>query len=460
MPRKAGFFLLVSIFILTLFCAWRLVTPVSVFAQGTDLQNAQQERSVLEAQLAELEKEIADKQQLLASQQGQSSSLKNDIAILTTKITAAKLDIKAKNLVITKLSQQIDQKAQAIEDLSTKLDREQQSLAQLLRKTNQLDDAAFVNVVLSTDSLSEFYSDIDAFSSIKTSIKTSVDKVKGVKSQTEVQKQSLEDAQNKAIDARKQIEAAQAQVLQSQKEKQSLLSISKDKEKAYKAVLADRQAQAGKIRAALFQLAGGSDGIQFGDAYQYALVVKQKTGLDPAFLLSVLTQESNLGLNVGSCYLTDTVTGAGVGVKSGTVIAKVMKPGRDIDPFLQITSDVGRDPFKTLVSCPMSIGWGGAMGPAQFIPSTWQMFKDRVSTALGKASADPWNPQDAFMAAGLYLTDLGADGSSYTSERTAACKYFSGSSCSKLRQAALYGDQVMARAKDIQTNQIDLLQGL
>ena len=97
------------------------------------------------------------------------------------------------------------------------------------------------------------------------------------------------------------------------------------------------------------------------------------------------------------------------------------------------------------------------MGAAQFIPSTWVMFADRITKALGSDVADPWSARDAFMAAGLYLTDMGANPSSYSSERDAACRYFSGSRCSRSSWAATYGNQVMSKAENIQANMIDPL---
>ncbi len=98
------------------------------------------------------------------------------------------------------------------------------------------------------------------------------------------------------------------------------------------------------------------------------------------------------------------------------------------------------------------------MGAAQFIPSTWVMFEDRITSGLGTDAADPWVARDAFMAAGLYLTDLGAKSGSYSAERDAACRYFSGSKCSKSSWAATYGSQVMAKAATIQETMIDPLQ--
>jgi len=160
------------------------------------------------------------------------------------------------------------------------------------------------------------------------------------------------------------------------------------------------------------------------------------TGIDPAFLLAILTQESNLGANVGQCYLTDPETGSGVGKNTGTVFKNVMKPTRDVAPFLQITNALGFNAFQTAVSCPIAgvAGYGGAMGPAQFIPSTWKIYEERLHNALGY-SPNPWSPKDAFMASAMYLTNLGAVGSSVSAQNKAACRYYGsgGASCSYSR---------------------------
>ena len=175
-------------------------------------------------------------------------------------------------------------------------------------------------------------------------------------------------------------------------------------------------------------------------------------GVDPAFLLAILTQESNLGANVGQCYLTDTNTGAGVGKNTGTPFSNVMNPTRDVPVFLSMAVDLGLNAFQTAVSCPIAgvKGYGGAMGPAQFIPSTWKIFASRLKDILGYP-ANPWAPRDAFMASGMYLSDLGAVGTSASAQSKAACKYYGsgGSTCS-------YSKSVQKLKATIQAN-IDLL---
>ena len=252
------------------------------------------------------------------------------------------------------------------------------------------------------------------------------------------------------------MEQVQKQVETNERDKQQLLSISKNKEQEYQKLLAEKAKRRSEILSMLFNLRDASS-IPFEKALEYANNASKVTGVSTAFILGILTQESNLGTDQGSCYVTNMDTGSGVSSKSGKTFPNVMKPTRDIKPFFDITMSVGRDPYKTLVSCPISSAgkssWGGAMGPAQFIPSTWNGIKKNVANALGIQTPDPWYPKDAIMASAVFLQNLGGVGNSYTAQIKAACKYYGtgGTSCN-------YGKQVMAKTQKIQTTMIDPLQ--
>jgi hypothetical protein len=423
-------------------------------SQALDI--AQADKARLESELSSLENEIAQKQKELSAQKGQSVSLSRDISILTTQIKKSKLDIQSKNLTITKLGGEITQKSKKILSLNIKIETEKDSLAQLIRKEREIDDKSILALILSQDSISDAYGDIDAFASIKRDIKKSVDEILGVKTETESEKKTLEIQKNQETDVKVKLEAVKKKVEADQAEQNKLLSISKNKEVEYQKVLADKAKRRSEILAMLFNLRDTS-AIPFGTALGFANDASKSTGVAPAFILAIITQESNLGTDQGSCYVTNMDTGSGVSSKSGKAFPNVMKPTRDVKPFFDITTSVGRDPYKTLVSCPIASAgtssWGGAMGPAQFIPSTWQGIKNRVANALGIKNADPWYAKDAFMASAIFLKDLGGIGDSYTAQIKAACKYYGsgGSTCS-------YGRQVMARVSKIQTTMIDPLQ--
>jgi membrane-bound lytic murein transglycosylase B len=419
-----------------------------------------EQKAQLERELAQVEADQKQAEKDLASAQGQSSSLQKDISVLSAKIKVAQLNIKAKNLLIESLGKDIKNKEVYIGKLEDRIDRGRDTLAQIMRKTNEAGTYTLPEMLLSQTTLTGFFTDLDSFQSVQEGLKTTFERIRSDKSETEAEKSTLDKRKNAETDARYIIQQEEKSIKANEAEKQRLLAASKGNEKAYSAVLAEKRARASQIRAALFQLRD-SNPIPFGDALKYAQAAAAKTGVRPAFVLAILTQESALGANVGACYLTNTQTGEGISKKTGSYVAKVMKPGRDVEPFIDIVKKLGGDPMKQVVSCPQSVGWGGAMGPAQFIASTWVLFEDRIAANLGISGIpDPWNPSHAFMASSIYLGDLGASGGTYSSERNAACKYYSGKSCSASSLIASYGNSVIAKADNIQRTMIDPLQGL
>lgn len=196
-----------------------------------------------------------------------------------------------------------------------------------------------------------------------------------------------------------------------------------------------------------FELLGVPDGIDLASALANANYAAKFSGIRPAFLLGIFQEELSLE-KTDMCYLADFATGDGVKVETGQAKPKTMNPKRDVPGFLTICKELGKDPKATPVTCAMSFGWGGAMGPADFIPSTWLRYRPRIEKITEQA-ADPWNIRDAFLAASLYLGDSGAAAKTRAGEWRAAMIYFSGTPDSKY---TWYADGTLAHAAQIQSN--------
>lgn len=421
---------------------------------------AQRSDDELRKLLAICEAESKETQAELDAQKSKSSSISSDVALLDSLIKKAAQQIEVKNQIISQLGKQINQKNEKIQTLSGKLEREYDSLEQILRKKNEIDNMTLTEMLLSEYRISDFLLDIDNFTTLNKALQNSVDVVKGVRIETTTERELLEQKKLEQAKLKLEIEAEKKKTQSQQADKKELLASSKAKEKTYADLLAQKKAQAAKISAALFKFKGGQ-GIPFGDAYTYAKEASQATGVRPAFILAILKQESDFGKYDGGCVLVDTSSALGKRVSTGESIPNVMKQTRDLQPFLDTVKGLGFDPLVQQFSCPIKIdgkysGYGGAMGPSQFIPSTWKMFESRIEKALGVAHANPWNPEHAIMATALYMKDLGAQ--NQASERDAACKYYSGRTCNTPGvKNAFYGNSVMALAVKMQAD-IDIIE--
>jgi membrane-bound lytic murein transglycosylase B len=393
-----------------------------------------------------------------------TTGVEPDFAIVKFKKLAGGGYFKIVNQSVNKALKRLGYSEQQIKDMEADLEahisRGKETLAQLIRKTGEMDSYSWPEVILAQENISGFFTDVDTFQSVQQGLKDTFEELRAIEASTTAEKEALDKRRNAEMDARYAIQQEQKSIQADEATKQQLLSISKGNEKAYASLIEQKKARAATIRAQLFALRDAAS-IPFGQALQYANIAAQKTGVRPAFLLAIMMQESSLGKNVGQCYVTNTSTGSGVNARTGNSISNVMHPTRDVPAFSDILSQIGGEVTKTVVSCPLSIGWGGAMGPAQFIPSTWVLMKNRVASAVGiSGMPDPWNPSHAFMASSMYLADLGAGARTYSSERNAACKYYSGRACGLVKGNTTYGNQVVSQADIIQRTMIDPLQGI
>ncbi|MEK7150602.1 MAG: lytic murein transglycosylase [Patescibacteria group bacterium] len=437
--KKLLFLATVAMFVGGVFFAFSIITNAQTLSGAVVDHRAQ-----LLAQLAGLEQEISGFQTLIDQKRTEAASFERDISILDTKIKQTKLQIRAIDLQMQTLQGKIDEKQTKIGHIVGKINREKLSLEEAIRTLNEYDDYSIIEVLMSYEKISDYLGDVDNIDVVQTSLQDSFDVLAGAKKEEEVERDDLVDRKQEAGQLRALQELERKQLVKNESDRQSLLKATRGKESEYKKVLTTKQKSAASIRSQLFLLQG-SPSIPFEKAVEYAERAHQKTGVRVAFILGVVAQESALGKNIGQCNLPDD--------PPEYKWQKIMKPSRDHAPYLSITSRLNLDPNLMPLSCPMSVGYGGAMGPAQFIPSTWLMYEAKIVAATGHNPPNPWLPEDAFMASAIYLGEIGAN--TVAGERMAAAKYFAGSNW----QGSLgrtYANQVLAKVETYQ-DQIDII---
>ncbi len=372
---------------------------------------------------AQIEEDITKTEQ-------EKKTLQNQIYILKNKITNLSYQIYQSNIMIKDLGLQIGDTEASIEKTSLKIEDSKEKLVNVLRLIYEEDQRSIIEILLSEPKLSDFFDNLMDLEMISSKNQELLKEIKTLKSYLEEQKGSL-DEEKGDLERVVKIQALQKQESEAvKKEKDYFLGLTETEYQRYLKEKEEVEKRAAEIRARIFELIGVREVVTYEEALEVAKYVASQVGIRPALLLGVLSQESRIGKNVGQCYLKNPSTGEGVVAYNAKPIARVMNPKRDVFHFLEIIKELNNakglllDPFQTLVSCPMSFGWGGAMGPAQFIPSTWSLYyKDKVEGLIG-TTADPWDFRDASLAASLYLKD-GIN--KYGSEGKAIQSYFCGS---------------------------------
>ena len=425
---------------------------VILYTQITYAQSSiEVRRAQLENNLEIIEEEIETQQTLLQDKQRERVSFERDVAILEAQIEKTKLSIKARDISIAKLNQDINKKEKAIDTLNKKLEKEKESLGQLIRKTNKIDNVSLAEIMLGNQNLSDFFEDIDTFNSIKTALNKSFEEIEGTKTSTESQKRLFQDKQSEEMELRDIQRLQKNKIEKQEKEKQIIIEATKGIEAEYQKLIKAKEKNAAQIRSELFALRG-SAAIPFEQALELANIASKKTGVRSAFILGVIAEESNLGENIGTGNWKEDL------YQCYKSIGYITSAEKQKAAFLKITSDLGLNPDILPVSKKPWYGCGGAMGPAQFMPTTWALYTDRIAKAVGHNPPNPWNPSDAFMAAALLLMDNGADKGTQYAERLAALRYLAGWKNAEKPSYSFYGDDVMELAAKYQ-KLIDILQG-
>ena len=385
----------------------------------------------------------------------EKKTLSNEVYLLGRKIKNLDYQIYQGNIMVKDLTSQIQDTGVSIKNTGFKIEDIKERLSDVLQLRYEEDQISLVEIFLSGDNLSDFFDDLMALESLNVEIQELLKNIKGLKFDLESQKESM-DIEKKDLENVTTIQVFQKQEsAKAQQEQEYLLKLTEQEYQKHIREREETSQKSSEIRARIFELIGVPDAPTFEEALVIAEQIEKTIGVRPALLLAVLTQESNIGKNVGQCYLPKS--------SAENVARRIMAPGLpaskrdDVAHFLEITKELGRDPYNTPISCPWTYGWGGAMGPAQFIPSTWMIYKDKIKEITGRP-ADPWNVKDAFLAAGLYLARFGAASQTYTNEWKASMIYFSGTSRrTRYNGYGFYGDSVMALAvgyeKDIRAIQ-------
>lgn len=388
-----------------------------------------EERKALEAELAQLEKEMDQYEQQIADYKKKGNTLQSEINRMNAQVAKLNAQIKAIMVTLQKVNREIDSTTTQIGVTETKIEKKRRIIGEMVQEIYRNENQGVLLTLLANNDLSDFFTDLNNLASIGDELRINLGELIGLRTDLSDQKEALALQKMDIETLRAYQEEQRKEIQQTKSEKDDLLKVTKGKESEYKKVLAEKQKTAAQIRSRLFDMIGGGQ-MSFGDAYKYAKAAESATGVRAALILAVLDKESALGKNVGKCSYQNA-----------------MHPTRDIPLFLDITKRLNINPDTTLVSCAIKSdgAYGGAMGPAQFIPSTWVKFEAQIASLTGNNPANPWKSQDAFMGTALYLKGAGAANASLYQEKVAAARYYAGGRWANYLSS--YGARVIEKAE-------------
>lgn len=410
------------------------------------------QRAALEAELEQLEGQIAEYEKTIEGYRKTGSTLKSEISSIEAKMKKINLQIKSVSLSLDKLSGEIKENEAQILTTEEKITLNKSAIGEAIQSVYEIEDKSLVAILLQSPNLTGFFNSINGLLDVQVSLLASVQEVTQLKEQLLTEKEELALKRKDALAFKEYQDQQRALADKAKREKDALLASTKGQEAKYQELLKETKKSAAEIRNRLFELLGGGE-MTFEQAYELAKFASDATGIRAALILAVLDRESALGQNVGKCKYNENPY-----YPNRASNQTSMHPTRDIPVFLDITSRLGLNPDSISVSCPIPSdgAYGGAMGPAQFIPSTWKLYEKQIAQITNSNPPSPWRNSDAFVATALYLKEAyNSTGCKEYSqqipaeaqklrERCAVAKYYAGGNWHKFRW--VYGEPVVERA--------------
>lgn len=419
-----------------------LLLPYTLSAQSTGqtvppATPFDQKKEDLKKQLESLEGEIGSYRDVVEEKSARAATLEGEIGRLNTSIKKEEgtLELRTKN--ITNLSQEIETREAEVARLQRLKEKRREDLGHAIQSYAEADSSSLLEILLEGATLAEGVDRVETISQLEGGIALEVDALGALAQTIEERVNYLAEKREEEHQLRRVQELARQELERNRQREKHILQQTRGEEKRYRELLTKSQATADAIRQQIYVLEGVGVSLKFEDALRLAEYVSSLTGIRPAFLLAVLKKESRWG------------------EKQGTGNWRQDMHTRDHDAFLVITRELGVNPDTMPVSKKPWYGWGGAMGPAQFLPNTWLIYKAEVARLTGHNPPNPWNITDAFVAAGVKLSKAGASSKAPDQEWRAAMIYFAGSNWQN-KSYAFYGDSVMEFAEILQ-EQINVL---
>lgn len=396
--------------------------------------SAGEKLQAIDTQISDQQKEIDEinrKIKELSTQKNATTEQAQAIALtveqLKAELSKAQVQLAKTKSTMSKVQVEQEETTGAITDISEDIAQKKKELTSLVRLLYEHEGQSLIRILFNSQSLSEVIVSRDQYEELQ---QRAVSLIAGMheKQQMLTEKKAELDQQSQDLGQLQLLLDMQAKDISEKRKVQNQFLAEKQQEAArFETLIAEAQAAREEIKQKIFTLQSGKVNVSLNTATDMAKFASSVTGVRPALIMAVLKVESNVGANIGSGIFPDD-----------------MHP-QSRDAFVRLTAKLGLDPQKAQISRrPASgKGWGGAMGPAQVMPATWEAIEGRIEHLMKKSPVNPYELSDAFVATAVFLADRGA--ADPAKEYEAVNRYIAGPNW---QYYTWYGDKVLAVAKE------------
>ncbi len=232
---------------------WALTcAPIVAFADtSSHLQEQIRQHS---AQIAELDKEIAQYQRQLSVTSAKKQTLQNQLAQLSLSIKTTTASIERTKKQISSTELQIEQLGKNISKTQGSIDSEAAGLGQSIRTLAEQESRSFAVHVLSDGNMAALWNDIAASQSIQNAIRAHMTSLKSEKQVLTDTKVETEEKRAQLVKQKDTLLTQQGSLNATKQAQSELLAQTKSQESTYQAIIAQKKAQEAAFEMALNDL--------------------------------------------------------------------------------------------------------------------------------------------------------------------------------------------------------------
>lgn len=226
--------------------------PTLLFAQS--VEEIQQEISSHNSQIEQLNKEIAAYEKQLTEIGTKKQTLQSTLSQLDIQRKKIIASINVTKAKIRTLELQIQTLSKNIKGKENSINIRESGLAENLRRLNEIEMQTLAVSVLSSENLTDMWSDIDKSYELQEAVQESIDELSAQKESLTETKTATESKQAELKKQQRNLVAEQGSLDATRKAQADLLSQTKAQESNFQAILAEKQAARASFEAALADL--------------------------------------------------------------------------------------------------------------------------------------------------------------------------------------------------------------
>ncbi len=213
-----------------------------VDAQQTEVERLQAQINERNARLTAIDTEIKQFEAALREVGAEKSTLQSAINQLELERKKVQADISYTQNQITAADLTINKLTLEISDTERRIETSREAIGGILREMQALDDESLVEVFLRQDNLAEFWNEIESLQTVKSSIASRAAALKSLRDSLD-SKRTLSAEERKLLESlKKQYDDQQNILVGNKSTKEDLLKQTRNEEKSYQAILAEKKA--------------------------------------------------------------------------------------------------------------------------------------------------------------------------------------------------------------------------